>query len=96
MTYLEPLQSFWKHFAEIIDMLSVDFKASREQCLLSRADRKSQVRQCLGFVQLIFYSLWSMNQLNQNPNIAKLETSLTDIIRVVGTVPSSLLLKVVS
>ena len=38
--------------------------------IMRRADSKSQVRQCLGFVQLIFGPCWTMNQLNKNPNIA--------------------------
>ena len=42
---------------------------------MNRADRKAQVRQCLGFVQLIFGPPWPMNQLNKNPNIAYLDTS---------------------
>ena len=37
------------------------------QRILTRADRKSQVNQCLVFLQLIF---GRMNQLNKNPNIA--------------------------
>ena len=38
--------------------------------LMSRADRKSQVRKCLDFVQLIFGPCWPMNQPNKYPNIA--------------------------
>ena len=33
--------------------------------IMRRADSKSQVRQCLGFVQLIFGPCWTMNQLNK-------------------------------
>ena len=38
--------------------------------LVPRTDRKSQVRKCLGFVQLIFGPCWLMNQLNKNQNTA--------------------------
>ena len=37
---------------------------------IPRADKKSQVRQQLDFIQLIFGLPWPMNQLNKNPNIA--------------------------
>ena len=43
--------------------------------MVSRDDRKSQVRQCLGFEQLIFGPRWPMNKLNRNPKNAQLETS---------------------
>ena len=38
-------------------------------CMI-RADRKFKVRQCWGFVQLMFFSRWAMNQLNKIPNFA--------------------------
>ena len=43
-----------------------------DMCLLDKVWKKEQVRQCLGFVQLIFYPGWSTNQLHKNPNIAQL------------------------
>ena len=43
--------------------------------VLIRADRKSQVRQCLGFCTADFSPVWPMNQQKKNSNIAKLETS---------------------
>ena len=42
--------------------------------IITRADRNPGVRKWWIFVQLIFGPCWSMNQLNKNPNIAKLET----------------------
>ena len=42
--------------------------------VLTRADKKSQVRQCLGFCAADFWYS-PMSQLNKNPNIALLETS---------------------
>ena len=43
---------------------------SRRSLLLNRADRKSQVRQCLGFSAAYFGPCWSKNQLKRKPNIA--------------------------
>ena len=40
-----------------------------------RADVKSQVRQCLGFFQLIHRPTGTKNHLYKSQNIAKLETS---------------------
>ena len=37
---------------------------------IARADRKSQVRQCLGFCTADFGPHWPINQMNKNQNIA--------------------------
>ena len=43
--------------------------SSEIECVCTRADRKSQVGQCI-FIQLISGSPWPMNQLNINLTIA--------------------------
>ena len=45
-------------------------EVARQRCNLIRADRKSQVRQYLVFVQLNLVLIWPMIKLNKNPNIA--------------------------
>ena len=47
------------------------------EMMMCSADGKSQIRQCLGFVQLIHRPTRTKNQLYKNPNIANLRLPIS-------------------